>query len=246
MKVFANTTFTGRFVLGQQLGEAEFPADPQIGELAFVDGVLWAYQVIDSTETWYPMTNKAEHMVHEQVTASATWEIAHNLETKNIAFFVYDDEDSAQFANVTFVDDNNITVDLAEPIAGRAIIFASTNSYASGEARIVYVDKYAELRTDHENASGDLTVSLDAGLVHRIFVTGDLNISFEGWATGNRSSGVTLVFINAGNHVVTFADSIQWPDATPPSLTENGKDRIVFVSDDGTTIEGFVSGLAIS
>lgn len=246
MKFFTNASFKGRLALNKQWTGGEYPADPELGEFAFVDGVLWTYVLINSTETWYPMTNKAEHFVHEQVAASSEWTIEHGLETKNLAYFVYDDADVSQFANITFVDDNNVTINLSEPTAGRAIFFASTNSYASGEARIVYVDKYAEKRLDLGDVSGDVTISLDAGLVHTLTVTGDTNISFTGWATGERSSGVTVVFQNAGNHTVTFTDTMQWTDATAPTFTLDGKDRIVFVSDDGgTTVEGYVSGLGI-
>jgi hypothetical protein len=224
----------------------DYPPNPVNGQIAFVDGVLYIYSTIDGTETWYPLTTKAEYHVHQQVTAASTWNIQHNLKTKNIAYFVYDGDDVYQISDITFIDDNNATINLTEETDGRAILFAASNAYSAGAATIVYVDKYAEKQKNHGDVAGTVNISLDEGMVHLVTCTDDVTFTFSGWATGDRSSGVSLVITNGGGKV-TWPANVVWPDGTEPALTVTGLDRLVFVSDDGgVTVQGFVSGTNLS
>lgn len=111
---------------------SEFPVSPSSGTLCLNSGVLYIYTTIDSTETWYPLTNKALHMTYTQNEASSQWEITHNLGTKNIVFFVYDQNDDLQIADIEYSETdptNVITLDLTESMTGRCVIFAASETF---------------------------------------------------------------------------------------------------------------------
>lgn len=246
MKIYTDLRLqNNKFIFDDNL--MNYPENPELGEIAFVNGVLWLYTDIDSNITWYPLTNKAHYHVHNQITAESAWNVTHNLGSQDLVYMVYDDNNNVQLADVDFVDDDNIVINLIEPMTGKLVIFATSNSYADGSSRIIYVDKYAERVVHHGNVSGALTVSLDAGMVHTMTITDDTTINFSGWATGDRSSGITLVINNGGNFVVSYNDTILWSDGKEPVLTLNGQDRLAFMSEDGgNTISGFISGLNMS
>lgn len=246
MRIFTDMTLKNNKLILANMTDT-FEGTPEVGEFAFVSGVLYIYSSIGGTLTWYPLTNKSEYYVHQQLSASSSWTINHNLNTQNLAYFVYDDAGNYQIANVSFTDDNNLTLDLVESITGRAVIFASANAYASGSSTIVMVDKYAEKQMNHGSVSGSIDISLNDGLVHLLTISGNTDITFSGFATGSRTSGVTVNITNGGNYTVTWPSSVKWPEGTEPVLSLDGRDRLVFVSDDGgTNIDGFVAGMKMS
>lgn len=224
----------------------DFPSNPEIGLVALVGGVLYIYSKIGSgISTWYPLTNYAENYVHQQISANTKWTVIHNLGSQNIAYFVYDDSGSYVISEIEFIDDNSFYLNFSEAISGRVVVFASTNAFSQGQTTIVYVDKYAEKVKNHGEVSGQLVVSMEDGLVHKIISNGNLEISFDGWATGNRSSALTLNIFKTGTNNITFTN-VLWPDGFGPVFSEDSLNRLVFVSDDGgVTVQGFVAGLNI-
>lgn len=128
MKVLTDLEMLAQVVLGNEL--ADFPVSPKNGELAFVDGVLHIWATIGGEQTWYPLTNKALHYTHTQGTAATSWSINHGLNSTALAFFVYDDNDDVQLADIDFVDGDNCTITLTEDTAGRCVLFASSDTYA--------------------------------------------------------------------------------------------------------------------
>ena len=224
----------------------DFPSSPEIGQMALVGGVLYVYSKIGSgVNSWYPLTNYAENYVHQQISANTTWTVTHNLGSQNIAYFVYDDSGSYVISEIEFIDDNSFYLHFSEAIAGRVVVFASTNAFSQGQTTIIYVDKYAEKLIDHGSVTGTLNISTEDGLVHKVATSGALEISFSGWATGSRSSALTLNITRTGTDVITFPN-VLWPDGYAPVFSEDSLNRLIFVSDDGgTTIQGFVAGLNI-
>jgi hypothetical protein len=52
----------------------------------------------------------------------------------------------------------------------------------------------------------------------------------------NRVYMCSFEIANAGNYVITWPLNVKWPSDTTPTLSNNGTDILVFVTDDGGTI----------
>lgn len=52
----------------------------------------------------------------------------------------------------------------------------------------------------------------------------------------NRVYMCSFEIANAGNYLITWPGTVKWPSDTPPSLSNNGTDILIFVTDDGGTI----------
>ena len=61
------------------LERTEFPSNPTIGQIAFVNGVLYIYSTIRSFTTWYPLTNRKKTYIHSQNIPASTWLVRHDL-----------------------------------------------------------------------------------------------------------------------------------------------------------------------
>ena len=134
MKVFTNALFKNSKVVLHH-GNTVFPITPELGEFCIVDGILYIYTTIDSTNTWRPLTKKIQHYKHIQDIPGFTWTVAHNLNSQDLIIVVYDSENAVNFpSNITFTDDNNITLTFGEPIGGKALIFAMNDNYALVES----------------------------------------------------------------------------------------------------------------
>jgi hypothetical protein len=65
-------------------------------------------------------------------------------------------------------------------------------------------------------------------------------------ATGDACS-FTFIVTNGGSQTINWPASVDWPEATAPTLTASGVDILVFVTlDAGTTWRGAVAGLAFA
>jgi alpha-tubulin suppressor-like RCC1 family protein len=239
MKIYTNIRHVeNRIVLNNNV--MEFPLNPRNGQIAFVDGVLYIYSTIAGTQSWHPLTKRSEYFVHDQEEPSDEWVINHKLKSRNLAYFVYDIADVHQIADITFDDENNVKIKLVEPITGRAVLFAGSGAFGHSKTSSVYVDRYAEKQKNHGDVEGEVNVSLDEGMVHRVNLLGLTAITFSGWVPGGYTSGVTLSIEGTGP--VTWPENILWPDGIEPELTEE-VDRIYVLSDDeGATLQGFVVG----
>lgn len=127
-KVLTNLLFKGSTAVLDE--SADFPASPEIGQFCFKGGVLYIYAIIDTLETWYPLTNKNSHYVFTQGISSTSWVIAHNLQSTDLIFMAYDDNDVQIVpSGVSFDSDNQITLSFTESTKGRAVVFGATETY---------------------------------------------------------------------------------------------------------------------
>ena len=108
-------------------GVTAFPLTPKEGEFCFRkdQGILYMYSTIDLLATWYPLTNRTDYYVHTQAIAAASWDIEHGMHSQDLIYFVYDANNTLQFAEITFVDMNNVTITFTEDVAGKCVIFAA-------------------------------------------------------------------------------------------------------------------------
>jgi len=135
MKIYANFELkeAAKFILHNDVAVTSFPLNPQLGEFAFVKGILYVYSEIDSDRTWFPLTNERLYFTHSQIDNNTTWEIQHDLGTKDIIFFAYDSSDIPMFTNVEFDStdpENKIKLKFTEAISGRAVIFAAGDKFS--------------------------------------------------------------------------------------------------------------------
>lgn len=94
------------------------------------------------------------------------------------------------------------------------------------------------------------TIDLASGEVHDLTLTANCTLTFDGAATGVVSSFTLILRQDAtGSRTVTWPASVDWPDATAPTLSAaaNSVDVLTFMTvDDGTTWLGFVAGQALA
>ena len=108
----------------------EFPASPEVGQLAFKSGILWIYsQAGGGSLTWYPLTNIQNSYTHVQSTPSSTWNVAHNLGSPNYVYQVYDVSGDMVVVNIVNVDSDNATITFGEPVSGSVVLVADADNY---------------------------------------------------------------------------------------------------------------------
>ena len=108
----------------------DFPTDPEVGELAFKSGILWIYsQAGGESLTWYPLTNIQNSYTHVQGTASSVWNVAHNLNSTNYVYQVFDSSGSSIVVNIENIDADNAKVTFGEPVAGSIVLVADADNY---------------------------------------------------------------------------------------------------------------------
>ena len=66
-----------------------------------------------------------EVYVHTQSTSATTWNITHNLGLSNLIVTVYDSTNKIIAADVTIIDNANITVDVNPATTGKCVIFGA-------------------------------------------------------------------------------------------------------------------------
>lgn len=109
-----------------------FPTSPQVGELAFKDGILWIYsQAGGGSLTWYPLTNVQNSYTHVQSSASSIWNIAHNMNTTNYVYQIFDMSGDTVIVNMVNVDNDNAQITFGEPVSGTAVVVADADNYGT-------------------------------------------------------------------------------------------------------------------
>ena len=106
---------------------------------------------------------------------------------------------------------------------------------------------YGEV-TNAIGSTGGGTQDIDLTLGNYVTATVDTSantFTFSNPTASDEGCGFTLVLTNGGSQTVTWPASVDWPDATAPTLTAAGVDKLVFeTSDGGTTWLGNLAGLA--
>lgn len=110
----------------------EFPASPEVGELCFKNGILWIYsQAGGGALTWYPLTNVQNSYTHVQSTPSSVWNVAHNMNTTNYVYQIFDVSGDTVIVNMINIDNDNSQITFGEPVSGTAVIIADADNYGA-------------------------------------------------------------------------------------------------------------------
>lgn len=144
----------------QQLSATQFvqitslPENPQLGETAFMDGILYIYAELSGMLTWFPLNQPQSYYVHSQGQAALTWTVHHNLGSKDVIPVFYDSDNAIMEPYVQNIQDPEtgewyIEATMAEAVTGYAVVVGREN-----------IDTTV-LTAHNVNVSGSLTVDSD-------------------------------------------------------------------------------------
>lgn len=141
----------------------EFPLNPNAGQFALVDGILYIYASLGGVETWFPLTNKKSSHVHYQAVAAQVWNVSHNYGTTDLIYFVYDQSGRLMQANPNFVDADHFEITLGTAMKGKVVVFAHSDLWVP---RLETTDGYAEKLTlnQHLNVASDHVILDGSGV----------------------------------------------------------------------------------
>lgn len=122
MRVLSDMKIFGVLTLGQN--STDFPLEPELGMLAIVDGVLYAYLDILEIETWYPLTQRTRSHIHTQGVAALQWVVEHNMDSENIWYQIQDSSGNIMIAEIIDKTANSFTVNLLEAMTGAVVVVA--------------------------------------------------------------------------------------------------------------------------
>ena len=90
-------------------------------------------------------------------------------------------------------------------------------------------------------------IDLSAGNYFTKTISGATTFTVSNVAASGSVSAFVLELTNGGSAAVTFFSGVDWPAATPPTLTASGVDVLAFfTTDGGVNWRGFVLGLGMA
>lgn len=142
---YAGLNLFGSLRFGKQ--EAEFPANPKVGQTCFKGGILFIYADLNGFKTWYPLNKPQSSYVHSQGLPSLQWTINHGLATTDIIVAVYDEGGHAVNCSVEtrYTPDNpdgqryQAILTFTEAMAGVAVIFG-TESISAAPMTVEHIE----------------------------------------------------------------------------------------------------------
>jgi hypothetical protein len=94
---------------------------------------------------------------------------------------------------------------------------------------------YGSVHNALGSGSGSRTINLTLGNYVSATNTAATTFVFSNPLASPNAFGFVLELTNGGNFTVTWPATVRWPSGTAPTLTNNGVDVLVFVTDDGGT-----------
>jgi hypothetical protein len=91
------------------------------------------------------------------------------------------------------------------------------------------------------------SVDLSLGNVFTKTISGATTLTFDNPAASGKAGAFSLILTNGASSAITWPTSVDWPLATPPTLTAAGVDVLTFTTIDGGTIwYGIASGIGMA
>lgn len=81
------------------------------------------------------------------------------------------------------------------------------------------------------SATGTVSLNLADGNLFYLTATGNLTLEFAGLVSGFAHSAF-IQLTNGGNYAVAYPANVRWPEKAVPTLTENGVDLLMFITND--------------
>jgi hypothetical protein len=164
-----------------------FPEAPVVGQLAFVNSVVYICVGAGQLPIWVPLTNEITAYTHTQAEVSQSWAVVHNLNTTSVNIQVYDNLNRVVIPSEIETNDmNTATVSFNTASAGRAVVVTGT---FDGNVKPTYA------YTHYQNTSSTswvITHNLGYNPIVRVFI-------------GNQEVQPTSITHNSTNQVtITF------------------------------------------
>jgi hypothetical protein len=118
LKVSQNSTI-------QYDNATDFPSEPEEGQICFKGQILFIYATINNISTWFPLTTVRDKHIHSQGAPALTWTVQHDLDSENVIFIVYDQEDTVLNVAPSSQTNDSFELTFQESEAGRCIVFAA-------------------------------------------------------------------------------------------------------------------------
>ena len=169
--------------------DATFPVSPVVGQFVFKDSVLYiCLSVTNGTPVWCPLTKEITTYTHTQSSASSTWNITHNLNSRSVSITVFDSNDRVIIPNeIEVTGIGTATISLASAIAGKAVVLTG---HSDGNTPPVY--SY-EFRQTDPSTTWVINHDLGRNPIVRVFI-------------GNQEvQPASITFTTANTVTVTFS-----------------------------------------
>lgn len=165
-----------------------FPATPVVGQLAFVNSVVYICVTAGALPVWVPLTREITAYTHTQSIAATTWNIAHDLNTTSVNVQVYDNTSKVMIpADIQTLGSGDVQITFNNAQAGRAVL---VSGHFDGQTKPTYAYTHYQ---NSSNTSWTIQHNLGYNPIVRVFV-------------GNQEvQPTTITFTNSDQVVITFA-----------------------------------------
>jgi hypothetical protein len=142
-----------------------FPDTPVMGQLAFVNSIVYICVQGGELPVWVPLTREITAYTHSQAEPASTWTITHSLNTTSVNTQVYDNLNSVLIPDdIQTTGPNTQTIRFNTAVAGRAVIVSG--SY-DGKVRPTYA--YTHYQSS-ANATWVVAHNLGYHPITRVFI----------------------------------------------------------------------------
>jgi hypothetical protein len=215
------------------------PANPAHRTIAVAAGIPYIYSELLDGSGWYswmPLTPGAVQAsyLHTQGVASTTWTVAHNFNTNNYAYFVYDNNHNLVLAQMSVVDENTCTIHLTSAMTGTVVLFSlqHMNSVALSVSEELVLGTTTTVSI--KESGGKLTVN-NAAVALEAGVTADIaavTASLSAVATAGTYASLT----GKPTTVSTFTNDSEYQTASEVTATVSSKANIASPTFTGTVV----------
>lgn len=103
----------------------DFPAAAVVGQLAFVNSIVFICVTAGSLPVWVPLTREITAYTHIQASAIGEWNITHNLNTTSVNVQVYDNLNRVVIPDdINVSSPTNVIISFNTAAAGRAVLIS--------------------------------------------------------------------------------------------------------------------------
>lgn len=185
-----------------------YPTSPTIGQLAFVDKMLSIYTDIDGLGSWHPLVNaKVPTYTHTQGLEMLTWTVNHGLDSDDLMYFVYDDQNQVVYpSSVNFVDNNTVTLEFTEAVKGKVVVFSAALSAARIFDHPAVLFNTLSITSMNYDGNGNLTdITYDTGNKQILNYDGDnvASVQYTGTDGTTVTHTQTMSYDGEGNLTTT-------------------------------------------
>jgi len=143
-----------------------FPVGAKVGQVAFVNSTVYiCIRITPAPPVWVPLTQEITAYTHVQGTASATWNITHNLNTADIHVQAYSNANQMFIPEeIEITSPTTCTIELSTAQQGKAVVIAG---HFTGTTKPAYT--YTHYQTS-ASASWTIDHALGHNPIVRVFI----------------------------------------------------------------------------